>query len=235
MGTAANGGYVLAIVGRALASDLAHADPVSMSAMYLAPVERGDVEISIEILRSSKSMTHALARLSQGGVCKLQVNAIYGELDNLEGETSLLSARPHLPDIADCVLLPGRKVEFRSQIDLYVPPGAELTREGTGDNACIDGWIAYPDGADFDLFGLLLVVDSCPPPVMKLVGLLPWVPTLDLNVQLRANPAPGPLQFQQKSRFLTHGLIEADGEVWDRKGALVAISRQLMKVRIPKR
>jgi hypothetical protein len=60
-----------------------------------------------------------------------------------------------------------------------------------------------------------------------------WVPTLELTVQVRAHPAPGPLQVRLCSRHLSAGVLEEDGEYWDSAGRLVAISRQTAKVRIP--
>ncbi len=60
-----------------------------------------------------------------------------------------------------------------------------------------------------------------------------WVPSLELTVQVRAHPAPGPLQARLFSRHLTRGVIEEDGEYWDSAGQLVAISRQTAKLRIP--
>jgi hypothetical protein len=55
---------------------------------------------------------------------------------------------------------------------------------------------------------------------------------VELTVQVRARPAPGPLQARLFSRHLTRGVIEEDGEYWDSTGQLVAISRQTAKIRV---
>ncbi|MDP4651307.1 MAG: thioesterase family protein, partial [Haliea sp.] len=76
--------------------------------------------------------------------------------------------------------------------------------------------------------------DAFPPPVFDVIGLVGWVPTVELTVQLRGLPAPGPLQARLFSKHLTHGVVEEDGEYWDSAGNLVAISRQTAKVRLPR-
>lgn len=84
------------------------------------------------------------------------------------------------------------------------------------------------------MISLLMFADAFPPPAFSIVGLVGWVPTVELTVQVRAHPAPGPLQMRLGSRYLTEGVIDEDGEIWDSSGALVAISRQTAKVRVPR-
>ena len=75
IGSAANGGYVLALVGRALSEALNHPDPLSINAFYLAPVVLGEVEVSAESLSETRSTHFASADLRQEGKLKLRVTA----------------------------------------------------------------------------------------------------------------------------------------------------------------
>ena len=53
---------------------------------------------------------------------------------------------------------------------------------------------------------------------------------MELTAHVRARPAPGWLACSFATRFVTGGFLEADGEVWDATGRLVAQSRQLALV-----
>jgi hypothetical protein len=67
--------------------------------------------------------------------------------------------------------------------------------------------------------------------VFTVFGPVGWVPTIELTVQVRAHPAPGPLQVRLATRHATNGIVEEDGEYWDSAGNLVMISRQTAKFR----
>ena len=66
IGSAANGGYALSLVGRTLAAALNQPDPLSINAFYLAPVGLGRVEISVESLSETRSTHFASADLRRG-------------------------------------------------------------------------------------------------------------------------------------------------------------------------
>jgi acyl-CoA thioesterase len=51
-----------------------------------------------------------------------------------------------------------------------------------------------------------------------------------MTTQVRAAPADGWLRCQFTTRFVSGGLLEEDGEIWDESGRLVALSRQLALV-----
>lgn len=234
IGKVPNGGYVLAIAGRALSAALPHRDPLAVSAFYLAPTRLGPVECQVEVLRRGRNTSHALARLYQDGELKVQVTAAYTELNALRGEEWAARALPDLPPMADCFENRQSELEFHQRVDLRLAGGSGVF-SGTGPDHSgeFSGYMQHRDGARPDVLSLLMFADAFPPPVYSVFGVIGWVPTVELSVQLRAHPAPGPLRARLYSRFMTRGVVEEDGEYWDSEGTLVALSRQTALVRVP--
>jgi hypothetical protein len=89
------------------------------------------------------------------------------------------------------------------------------------------GWISFKDDRPHDLLSVLFIADCFPPPVFSSQGMMAWVPTIEFTVNVRKIPETRWLQGHFRSRFITCGLVESDGELWDEEGNLVAISRQI--------
>ena len=101
IGSVANGGYVLALVGRALSEALNQPDPLSINAFYLAPVLLGEVEIAVESLSETRSTHFASADLKQQGELKLRATAAYTDLDKLRGPDWTNVTPPKVPAFDD--------------------------------------------------------------------------------------------------------------------------------------
>ena len=234
IGTVPNGGYILAIAGRALRGALPHKDPLTVNAYYLAPTGLGPIDCKVEVLRSGGNTTQAEVKMYQQGELKVQVTAAFTTLDRLKGENWSRDARPDIPTWENCQPHTTDKIEFRQSIDLRFATGGELFRDPKKIDASgeFSGWAQLHDGEAPDLISLLMFADAFPPPVFTLFGPVGWIPTIELSVQLRSHPAPGPIQAVLRSRHLTRGVVEEDGEFWDSAGTLVAISRQAAMVRL---
>lgn len=235
IGAVPNGGYILAIAGRVLSEALPHRDPLSVNAFYLAPTVLGAIDCRVETLRTGRNTTHAQLRMYQDGELKVQVTAAYTDLAALQGESWSAKPRPVYPSWEACLPSGQEAVEFfRERVEVRLVDGVEVfTRNeptGTGE---FRGWIRHRDGGDPDVLSLLMFADAFAPPAFTIFGRLQWVPTVELTVQVRGYPSPGPLQARFYSRHLTRGVIEEDGEFWDSAGQLVAISRQTAKLRVP--
>lgn len=234
IGEVPNGGYVLAVAGRALRDALPHPDPLSVNAFYLAPTRLGPIECRVQLLREARSTSFAEAGLFQDGELKVKVTAAYTDLERLRGEDWSTLERPEYPPWEDCEPAPQKGIEFRQRAELRLVNGravfADRVTDGSGE---FGGWVRHRDGSEPDAIGLLMFADALPPPLFTVYGPVGWVPTVELTVQVRAHPAPGPLQARLTSRVLTRGVVEEDGHFWDSSGRLVALSRQTAKFRLP--
>lgn len=230
-----NGGYIMALGARALQAALPHSDPLTVSAHYLVPAQPGPVDCEVEVLRRGGSSSHGCVRLLQNGELKVLLVAVFTDLAKLQGESRINAARPDIKPYDDCVPLPlPDEFTFSRQVIQRVNPEQVQSLAGKPSGAgCLSGWIELADGATTDPLSLLLFADSFPPPVFSLYGPTGWVPTLELTVQVRGKPAPGPLQCHFETGYLTNGVLEEDGYLWDCDGHLVAISRQMAKFRLP--
>jgi hypothetical protein len=119
---------------------------------------------------------------------------------------------------------------LNSRIDPSCVPNPEGPRSGVGE---MKGWFAFADERPCDPLAVMLAVDAFAPAVFHLELPAGWVPTLELTVHLRDVPAPGPLMGRFTTQFVTNGLFEEDGELWDSAGRLVALSRQMGLVARP--
>jgi acyl-CoA thioesterase len=233
IGPVPNGGYVLAIAGRALSEALPHKDPFNVHIMYTAPMEMGPVDLSIEVLREGGSTTFASLTMRQQDQAKAHISAAYTDLDRLQGESYTRAERPEITPWQECDPIREHGVELRQRVQQRYVTGGEVFKRGDPDGSGVfNGWLSFVDGTDPDPLSLLLFADAMAPPVFTVYGVLHWVPTVELSVSVRARPAAGPLQVRFSSRHMSDGVVEEDGELWDSEGKLVALSRQTSKVRV---
>ena len=230
IGGNANGGYLMAIAGRAMAEALGR-PPITLTAHYLRPAPPGPCDIEVTTVRSGRRFATATATLTMASGQVLQLLGTFG--DQTPGGTSLTREAPvDLPAYDDCELPPpsteGPGPEIFRRLAVRIRPGDEGFRTGNpSGNAEIRGWFAFADGEPIDAIGLLLVADAFPPPIFNTDLPAAWVPTVELTVHVRGVPEPGPLRCWFRSRFIHDGLLDEEGEIWDSTGKLVAQSRQL--------
>ena len=230
IGGNANGGYLMAIAGRAMAEAVGR-PPVTLTAHYLRPAPAGSCEIEVTTVRSGRRFATATATLTMDSGRILQLLGTFGE--QTPGGPGLTREAPvDLPDYDDCEVPPaptdGPGPEMFRRLAVRIRPGDEGFRIGNpSGSAEIRGWFAFADGEPIDAIGLLLVADAFPPPIFNTDLPAAWVPTVELTVHVRGVPEPGPLRCWFRSRFIHDGLLDEEGEIWDSTGKLVAQSRQL--------
>jgi hypothetical protein len=230
IGGNANGGYLMAIAGRAM-SEAVGRPPVTLTAHYLRPASAGPCDIDVTTVRSGRRFATATATLAMESGQILQLLGTFGE--QTPGGPALTREAPvDLPDYGECEVPPppteGPRPEMFRRLAVRIRPGDEGFRTGNpSGSAEIRGWFAFADGETIDAIGLLLVADAFPPPIFNTDLPVASVPTVELTVHVRGVPEPGPLRCWFRSRFIHDGLLDEEGEIWDSSGKLVAQSRQL--------
>ncbi|MFF0763130.1 thioesterase family protein [Streptomyces sp. NPDC003737] len=240
---AVNGGYLLAVLGRALGDALPHRDPFTVSAHYLTASQPGPAVIRTDVVRTGRTLSTGQASLFQYDdegreVERIRVLASYGDLDSLPDDVRTSAKPPAIPPPDRCfgpedgpAPVSGSSA-ITDRLKLRLDPAtlgwALGSPSGKGE---MRGWFGLADGRDADPLSLLLAVDALPPTAFEL-GISGLVPTVELTVHVRCRPAPGPLRVSIATRNLAGGFLEEDAEVWDSADRLVAQSRQLARVRL---
>ncbi|WP_329570103.1 thioesterase family protein [Streptomyces sp. NBC_01361] len=241
--SAVNGGYLLAVLGRALADALPHSDPFTISAHYLTASRPGPAVIRTDVVRTGRTLSTGQASLFQyddegAEVERIRVLASYGDLDALPDDVRTTAKPPHLPPVEQCFGAQDGPTPIKGssaiteRLALKLDPAtlgwAIGSPSGKGE---MRAWFGLADGRDADPLSLLLAVDALPPTAFEM-GLTGWVPTVELTVHVRCRPAPGPLRVSITTRNLAGGFLEEDAEVWDSEDRLVAQSRQLARAKL---
>jgi acyl-CoA thioesterase len=233
-----NGGFLLALAAQGLARKVPFPDPVTVTGHFLRPARHCPVEMGLEHIRTGSSHATAMCRMRQGGKEILRTVGTFADLGAARGPTQSGARPPSLPPPEECT--PVKELQFSAWDDLpgHLPAlyrsidvriGSTERRE-PGEIARLEGWMRFSDGREPDVAALPLLADVFPPAVLDVADAA-WVPTVELTVHVRARPAPGWIAASFRTKFLSDGYFEEDGELWDSTGRLVALSRQLAVTR----
>ncbi len=223
-----NGGYIAALLVRALRAAVPDRAPRSLSIHYLAPPVEGECRIRVRIDRAGRSMVFAGAELWQADRCC--AIARYAASSPFESPHAFVTLTPpDYPPPAWRDRSPA-PIPMAERYDTVWCEGAD----GTAGHAParVGGWIRFAaseGGGAFDAAAVAAMTDAWSPAVFhKLMAPLA-VPTIDLTVHFRAPVPEGvdALAVRFTTTTLHGGFLEEDGEVWAPDGTLVAQSRQL--------
>ena len=245
VGDKPNGGYLLALLGRAARAVARDGDPaselevVAASVTYLGAPKLEPATIATTVLRRGRSATHVRAVLLQGDAALVDAVFVTGGLHP--------SARPRYSDLAPldipepeaCFQLPaiipttGTHVGILGCIELRLDPAVVLF---PGDPshptapAELRGWSRFADGRQPDALSLLCFLDATPPATFP-IGSSGWVPTLQMSTYVRALPAPGWLGIRMEAHLVADQMVDETCTVWDSTGQVVGQAHQLARVR----
>lgn len=237
VGDVPNGGYLLALVLRAVLAESSQPHPIATSAFFLTPPKAGPALIEVNTLRIGRTTGTLQASLVQDGEAVMHVIATTGELDPRsvpewsgpapEPAAHVDECLPALVDLPD-----GTHVGLLEQVDLRLDPQTLGWFSGhPAGSLAMRGHLRLPDGTQPDPLMLAMAVDALPPTVFGL-GRLGWAPTVQLSLLTRGLPAAGWLTVHLRGRLVRDDWFDEEAEVYDANGDLVAQSRQIARVRV---
>lgn len=245
VGDKPNGGYLLALLGRA-ARETGRDDGgpswevVSSAITYLQPPELGPATITTTLLRRGRSAAQVRAVLRQNDTDLVESTSVLGALPGRA--STRYDATPPLeaPDPEECLPLPpripgGPKVGVMEVTEVRLDPATMLWSEATDParaRAELRGWSRFADGRDPDPLSLLYFNDAIPPATF-MIGSTGWVPTLQMSAYVRARPAPGWLGIRLTANLVADGMVDETCVLWDSTGQVVAQATQLARLRFP--
>jgi acyl-CoA thioesterase len=240
-GRGPNGGYLAAIVLRAMVAEVDDParEPRSLTCHYLRPPAAGAIRVEVTVERAGRATSTLTARLVQDGRQCIVAIAAFGV--DVPAPAAYASAPPAVAAPEEIPPVDNRRsgLSIVSRFEARPAVGDEMFA-GAGE-ALTGGWLRFAEPRPTDAIALAMFADAWWP--------APWVrlrepvaaPTIDLTVHFRAPraaaalPAGEPVLAVFRSTTAADGFFEEDGELWSRDGVLLAQSRQLALLAFPHR
>lgn len=221
-----NGGYLMALILRSMYDFCHKKDSPILITNFISRLEPGPAIIKIERTAESKQLEWIQAKIIQNGADKVTATGTF--LNNTTAsEKSYENGPPALPPLKECVNIPAMpNFSMYNNMDVYLDPACAGWAQGKyTDKSEHRGYIMFKKPRDHDIFSIALCSDAFPPPVFSTRGVSTWVPTIQFNLNVRELSSSDILQGVFRTRFISHGICEEDGELWD-GDTLIALSRQ---------
>jgi acyl-CoA thioesterase len=229
-----NGGYVAAIMLRALTQSVPDPlrTPRSFTQHYLAPPVEGPVYVEVRIERAGRRVTFLSGRMLQDGRLLATSQAAFAlPMPGIEFCDIVPPDAPppeSLAPLAPLALMadpPPFRDRYETVWAIGAPPLSRAAEAVTG------GWIRLAEPRPLDHLLIAALTDAWMPPVFSRLDERVGVPTVDLTIHFRATVDPADADdwclVRFRSQMAADGFVEEDGEVWSRRGRLLAHSRQL--------
>jgi acyl-CoA thioesterase len=231
-----NGGYLLSVAGRAAVLESPHPHPVALSASYLRAPVAGPATLTVVPGPAGRTLAHSLVTLGDADGPALTIQATTATLGAAPSDYS--HPMPSVPPVEDCfsvaehrdlappgVNVPGLSLRVDTRLDIATAGWAFGQPSG---EPVLRAWMRFADGREPDPLALLTFADALLPTSFAM-GNLGWAPTVQLQVLVRALPAPGWCLVEARSSEIAGGWVDEDYKIWDSTGRLVAQSRQLAR------
>jgi hypothetical protein len=228
-----NGGYLMALLAHAMLQESAKKDTLVVTANYLHRCEIGEADLVVKNIACSRRFDRWQAVLSQQDKERVRALGTFLQRSEAVTERRYDSSPPEVADLEACVPMPFLpRFTFFDRLDVRLDPECAGWLQGNlTDRMEQKGWVRFKEPRPYDMISALMIADAFPPPVFVAYGMVAWVPTIELTVNVRNLPTTQWLKCAFRTRYIDNEILEEDGEVWDGNGELVALSRQVAQFR----
>ncbi len=243
VGNTPHGGYLMAVMHKALTSILPHSTAISSSVQYLDRIDAKPIQLEVETFKVSKGSSSGIVKLIQDDKICTTFTGTCSDFEFMKGYDDLQKPLPNIfsdKDKNDYVKMNYDKISkgftpaFIQQLECDIhPDNAWWNREPDSNNkdneARCSAFLEMKGGVP-DQFCLSFFSDILPPVVCNKYGPLGWIPTITLTTHIRKMPSTSVLYADFKASDINKGYFEQDCNIWDLDANLVASSRQLTRI-----
>ena len=241
VGNTPHGGYLLALMNKAISSVLPHPSAINSNVYYLDRTEPEPAELHVEVLRTSKGSSMGQVKLIQNEKLTCLYSCLCSDFQYMKGYSGLETTLPnimHAVPEKDFKVMnyesfkAGSTPSFIQQLEMSVHPDHAWWDRTISNDVAEARCSAYLElkGGIADTYVISYLADILPPVVQNKYGALGWIPTLALTCNIRQLPKTNRLFIDGTAIDISNGYFEQDCYIWDMDGNLVATSRQLAKI-----
>lgn len=246
IGRGPNGGYVAALMLRAMCAEVNARSggigpgstdappPRSLNIHFLLRPEAGPAEIQVTVERAGRNSSFLSARMIQAGEVKAKAMGVFSGVR--EGPSFAHTEMPAVPPPEDLEEWDTEKSPVAVFGRYRVKQVRGVPGEGA-EKAETMGWIRLRDEQPVDPVLAAAVLDVWYPAPFVVMRETPFAPTLEYTVHFpRTLPLPGEPDWnliRLKVDEATEGHFSEDAELWTRDGKLLAKARQMALLRHP--
>lgn len=233
-----NGGYIAAVLTRALQARVddfgegtTMRPPRSLTIHYPAAPTIGPAVITTDVVRAGRSLVTVGARLLQDDEPMAVALAAFSPPWPADEWTDEAMPTAPSPDEATNQR-PGDRPQlpFTAYWDHRFTKGLDVDAYGPAE---IEGWIRLAEPEPIDAAVVAAMTDAFPPAVFTRSDTPNPVPTVDLTIHFRTGVPSGGFDpnlwvlGRFRTRTISDGFLEENGDLWTADGRLLAQSRQL--------
>ena len=243
VGSTPHGGYLMAVMHKALANVLPHSTAITSSVQYLDRIDAKPFQLEVEVFKTGRGSSSGIVKLKQDDRICTTFTGTCSDFEFMKGYDDLQNPLPNIfldKDRSEYVKMNYDKISkgftpaFIQQLECSIHPdhawwNRKADEDNTDNEARCSAFLEMKGGRP-DQFCLSFYSDILPPVVCNKYGPLGWIPTITLTTHIRQLPSTNELYADFKATDINKGYFEQDCNIWDLNGNLVASSRQLTRI-----